>query len=266
MTDNLIYECGEGETFRNVATSKTENDIGGDDSSYHAKSNYVEGETSSAADSNNEQTTIVTQSESTIVPRPRPIKPVINIDTRNDILEVSHNHDGTVTIALTNSNNNNEKAHDDGHINNNDAAANTISVANGDRPSQVTNDIIAMSSSFATSETASSTLSFNNNNNNLPPGITQLPSYTPTTVPTRLFDTTTGLFYGSHIYYPNFAVKRCDSDPVYKPKWTADEDMFASKQSVVRHSLIGYQIKRVWGLGLSKIIILLLRVRVEDLA
>ena len=55
------------------------------------------------------------------------------------------------------------------------------------------------------------------------------PTIHPTIQPTFDRDPVSGLRYGDPIYYPNFAMRRCDSDPVYKPKWTTDDEMFASK-------------------------------------
>ena len=55
------------------------------------------------------------------------------------------------------------------------------------------------------------------------------PTSPPTTRPTHDRDPTSGLRYGDPIYYPNFAMRRCDSDPLYKPKWTTIDEMFASK-------------------------------------
>lgn len=213
----------------------------GDNLSHHAKSNsekdqelLTTGDVHSSATNSNtsEQQTIAVTQSATVVPRPRPIRPqanenvVVNIDTRDDVLEVSHNQDGTVTITLAN----NKEVDDNSSYGDSVNSANTIYVANGDRQqagfATANNNIIAMSESFTASEAHNSAPTLPSSHSDPNDSVTQLPSYTPTASPTRLFDPNTGLFYGPPIYYPNFAMRRCDSDPSFKPKWTSDDELF----------------------------------------
>ena len=59
--------------------------------------------------------------------------------------------------------------------------------------------------------------------------------------------------YGPPIYYPNFAMHRCDSNPSFKPKWTSADELFSSKQTCCEE--FSYRFKRVWSSVSSRIII-----------
>jgi hypothetical protein len=227
MSDHLIYECGEGLRFsleKEICDWEDEVECfdgsGGEndgDGSSSTEPTFMEALTSqeplinvspvgeadiesisqSTVPLNEQVEDSIQNQESSVVTRPpRPIRPVnteeiVNIETRSDVLQITHDDDGTATLTIT----------------------------RPARPLEV--------------ETAADTIHTMSSIQPTPPPTNQstlLPSYQPTQSPTYALDPISGLRYGPPLYYPNFAVRRCDSDPAYKPRWTSEEELFVTKR------------------------------------
>ncbi|KAL7510523.1 hypothetical protein ACHAXN_007423 [Cyclotella atomus] len=253
IVDNLIHECGDGLLFsletgicdwksgvvcsvdgegeKKEEEGDAEEDI---ESSSSKSATEVVTDSSGVAiqESSYPQTTETdsNEQEETTTSRPtrplRPIQPseITNIETRDDILQVTQNNDGSVTLSLVNSR---PLRPVEG------AAVNTIYInqQGGEDGSYQEEQVVQMmvsQSQVANSQDASIVSSTSQDTTSTP--FTQLPSYTPTSSPSDHRDPITGNRYRPPIYYPNFALRKCDSDPLYKPRWTSEEEMFSSKE------------------------------------